>query len=224
MPESVRGVAADLEAIFPPFAEPASSPGPAQVNRRPPAPRLRDKLPLAGAGALVAAGLAGVAIGVVYANRPAAPGSPPTSRAIAASPLQDAMAKPPVVALTAEPPPAAAAQPRHVKAAPVQRVGGTGRPAGARFGQARKSASRCGRLAGAARARCAYPMVLAADRRLRRAYVQAAAAGVPHSMLASYRDRWAGLRRGANSDPERTIGAYRQMTRELTRLRQGVRS
>jgi uncharacterized protein YecT (DUF1311 family) len=87
-----------------------------------------------------------------------------------------------------------------------------------------RTADRCERLRGDDRARCAYPQVLEADRRLRRAYASATRAGVERGRLVSYRNRWASLRHRADDQPARVIAAYGDMARDLNRLARQARS
>lgn len=60
--------------------------------------------------------------------------------------------------------------------------------------------------------------LLSADRRLRRAYIQAVSAGVPQPVLVEYRDRWADLRDEATWRPDRVAIGYNAMASDLTRM------
>lgn len=89
-------------------------------------------------------------------------------------------------------------------------------PAKARDGTA-KGGSGCRSLSGQRRQTCFHAQVMAADRRLRRAYARAGDAGVSRPAMVSYRNRWAALRRQAIRDPGRVIVGYGAMAAELSR-------
>lgn len=121
----------------------------------------------------------------------------------------DPAPKPPTAAPAAK----AAAPPAAERAASASRA--------ARSQQSRSAprtsekASSCAGLTGAAEQRCAYPKLLAADRRLRHAYERAAEAKVPRQALVSYQRRWSRLRGEARRDPERVARAYDRLAAEL---------
>lgn len=224
-----RGVAEDLEAIFRPApVAPPLQPG--KVQSFVPAEGARERSH-AKLGALVAAALAGLALGGVLmgssphdpkpltpasvaAAAPAASPTPVRVVEVAPTPLVPPTPPPaptirsaPVVAATTPVRPAKAATPKMVKA------------------KARATAAgRCERLRGAAQARCAYPAVIAADRRLRAAYAKATRAGVSRQRLVSVRTRWASLRRQADDRPTQVIVAYDRMAADLTRAARQARS
>lgn len=81
--------------------------------------------------------------------------------------------------------------------------------------RAAANAASCAGLTGAAAQRCAYPKLLAADRRLRAAYEQAVQAKAPRQVLVSYQRRWSSLRRDSRRDPERVARAYDRLAGEL---------
>lgn len=226
--ELARAVSADLEGIFRPAA-PAAPDSPRQGRVRSFAAAgagARERRP-ARIGALVATALAGLALGAVVANPPRIGGPKPQPEPTRVA----AIAVPPVnppPALVTQPPPTVAPAPRPAPAA-VQKASVKPKPKPARAAPARQTARssdgyRCADLRGDAEARCAYPAVLAADRRLRDAYRQAVRAGVPRSTLVSYRSRWASLRHRADDQPERVIRGYREMAQDLTRLARDVRT
>lgn len=88
---------------------------------------------------------------------------------------------------------------------------------------ARVAPAKCRDLRGGALERCAYPAVMDADRRLRKAYSRARRAGVPRSELVAYRERWAGLRDRSEDAPSRLIHRYEAMADDLTRLAERAR-
>ncbi|WP_395674322.1 hypothetical protein [Phenylobacterium sp.] len=180
-------------------------------------------------GGLAAAALAGLAVGAVLmgtSREPApvqAPVTAPVEAVIAPSAAPPAPRVIVTAAATAPAPDRTEAPPRAAAKAPkVQKAVQTGpAPKAKRVKRPelrRVSAEGCGRLRGDALARCAYPDVLAADRRLRRAYEDAADAGVGSDELADYRSRWASLRRRANRDPGLVIESYSLMAGDLRQL------
>ncbi|WP_374469502.1 hypothetical protein [Phenylobacterium sp.] len=228
-----RGVSADLDAIFRPPPEappPPSGRVRAFAGLREPASRQGR---IARWGGLAAAALAGLAVGAVLMD--------PRAPATAAKPVQIAQAAatpslPVVVAEAPRParPPAAdlpapvftpvPAAPQARPAAPER--AGEAKPARVVKAKAKRrpAAGRCEGLRGDNRARCAYPQVLEADRRLRRAYASATRAGVARASLVSYRNRWASLRHRADDQPSRVIAAYSDMARDLDNLARRARS
>jgi hypothetical protein len=222
-----RAVAADLEEIFRDVAvPPAAAPG--RVRTFIGLAARQDGRSPARIGALLAAVLVGVSLGAVMVNLPGGSRSinAPGARLSPAAPappqrLAIEVARPgPVVAL----PVTVAATPAPRPAVKVTRVRA---PAAAKAPRAkavaRAGASRCARLHGAAQARCAYPAVIAADKRLRHAYSSATRAGVSRPVLVSYRNRWASLRRHASDEPGRVIDGYGLMARDLTRMARDAR-
>jgi uncharacterized protein YecT (DUF1311 family) len=224
--ELSRSVADELGEIFQPAPETAAEPAPARAQAVQPNAR-------AGAGraarfgGVAAAALAAVALGAVFLDT-----APP--RVVAA---KDAPTVPLVVTEAPQPPPRAdlptpvftpaetaeiATRPVTIKAA-AKAPPARSKPKVVKARSA-PAAGRCDRLSGDARARCAYPEVMAADRRLRRAYAQATRAGVERARLVSYRNRWASLRHRADDQPTRVIAAYGDMAQDLSRLAREARS
>ncbi|HVI33063.1 hypothetical protein [Phenylobacterium sp.] len=219
--ELSRTVRADLEEIFQPVS-------PAPAGRSPRvrifvgrSAEARERSP-ARWGALAAAAFVGLAAGALIVKppdfRPSAPAaSPPPAALTVASLAPTPTPAPPATRAIAWPEPPVAtpakAEPAPVKAAAPR----TARPKPAKA-VTRKGGSRCEGLRGDNRARCAYPSVIAADRRLRQAYASATRAGVPRATLVSYRNRWASLRHRADSDPGRVIAGYQDMAGDLRRL------
>lgn len=73
----------------------------------------------------------------------------------------------------------------------------------------------CEQQSANARSWCNHHAVMAADRRLRRAYDQASASGVPAQVLVNYGDRWAALLDQAEERPARVVAGYEAMTQDL---------
>jgi hypothetical protein len=73
----------------------------------------------------------------------------------------------------------------------------------------------CAVLEPPSRAACLFPVMREADRRLREAYETASQAGVPRSILSSYRNEWNGLRRRSAKEPYQVIDTYDAMAGEL---------
>lgn len=198
-PSLVGSVAHDLDHIFraaPPAAAVPAAPKARILGGRS-LPRKAARASLASLGALIAAGLVGLSIGAVI-TRPPGPPTPPTTQAPAPAPVQTApviVAQAPVPA--PEPAPAKAEPAPPAKAAPPRRARSGGR---------------------------SYADMLAADRRLRRAYERAIRAGVPRATLASYRSRWASLRRRSSDEPARLIAGYASLASDLNRLADRRRS
>lgn len=221
--ELSRAIRADLEEIFQPVTPSAASRPPRVRTFVARSAEARERSP-ARWGALAAAALVGVAAGALIVKPPvpgpAAASAPAPAALIVASvapaPAATAAAAPRPAIAWPEPPPAAA--PAKVRAQPVKAAAPrVARPKPTKA-VAGKSGSRCERLRGDARARCAYPAVIAADRRLRQAYASATRAGVPRATLVSYRNRWASLRHRADRDPGRVIAGYQDMAGDLRRL------
>jgi hypothetical protein len=239
--ERSRSVSAELEQIFSEaVASPADPPPRGQAGSRVRTILAGSHGPRAGRvatlGALCAAALVGVSFGSVLVKSPAFQPAPTAAAAaparqtisIARADIPDAPAAPAAgpslpwptpafeaAALPAGPPVQAAA----VRPAPRE-VGPRLAP---RKAAARAQAWKCQRLRGGALARCAYPTVIAADRRLRDAYASATRAGVSRSVLVSYRSAWADLRPRASRDPGHVIDRYDTLTRDLTRMAQQQR-
>jgi hypothetical protein len=225
--ELARSVADDLEGIF------QAAPAPAA-----PSIKARSIRPTGGAGAsspariggVVAAALAGLALGVLLVDGvgQTKPEEQPVARVnFAAAEVTRPVATPPVAApVEAIPPPVRVERTAPPRAESPARV--ASRDAKPKLQASRKraepSSGRCEQLTGGARARCSYPAVLAADRRLRRAYADATRAGVSNGRLESYRNRWASLRHRADDQPARVIRAYGDMARDLNRLAASARS
>ncbi|MDB5467140.1 MAG: hypothetical protein JWQ46_1902 [Phenylobacterium sp.] len=239
--ELSRSVSAELDQIF---SEAVTSPADPPPRGRA-ASRVRTILagshrPRAGRvatlGALCAAALAGVSFGSVLVKYPAFQPAPTAAAAaparqtisIAKADIPDAPAAPaagpslpwPTPAFEATTPQGQAGQPPAVRP-PLREI----RPRLApRKAVARSQGWKCERLRGGALARCAYPTVIAADRRLRNAYASATRAGVSRSVLVSYRTAWADLRPRASWDPGHVIDGYDTLTRDLTRMAQQHRA
>jgi hypothetical protein len=207
-----RSVAEDLEAIL-------SAAGPrAPVRRRISFPsrgapagaaRSRDRH-VGRLGALAAVAFLGVAAGALATRLPGfAPARAPEPAAPAAQQLQLTVAAP------APAPAAVAAEPVAVAPTPVRAE----RPVRPRSPRPQRAALHSETLCGADR-HCSHREVLAADRRLRRAYAAAVRSGVARPVLVDYRDRWSSLRRRAPAEPARVVSGYRRMARDLERLAQ----
>jgi hypothetical protein len=200
-----RTVAADLEGIFAGFqgASPRSG-APSPARRL--APRRAGALRLPMIGGVAAAALAGVAVGSMLGER-ASPPAPslaagPAPNVIQPSPRPAAPLSPaPPVQLAAAPKPAPVEAEPEVKK-PVVKASAVKRKPKSPPRATRRHASRS--------------EVLAADRRLRRAYASAIRAGVPRPVLVSYRNRWDRLRRSAWDEPARLVRGYGALTRDLS--------
>lgn len=68
---------------------------------------------------------------------------------------------------------------------------------------------------------CLRPAMLDADRRLRRAYLAALAAGAGSSVISRYQRRWTKVRREADDAPEYVIDEYNALAEELEGLSTG---
>jgi len=204
-----RSVAADLETIFGPPPAPERAPGVVEVRRLapdggPPRPSLVS------IAAIVAAALAGIVAGAatIRTVRPTPAPTPTPIVLVAAAPPSQTAAGPPAAA------PEAAAPPR---AARSRLVATPPRPAATRVVAKRPRTVRaapaapidiCGRT-------CSRAEIMTADQRLRSAYARAERAGVPRPVLASYRNRWAALRRGASDEPHRLVQGYVRLAVDL---------
>ncbi|WP_334162746.1 hypothetical protein [Phenylobacterium sp.] len=173
-------------------------------------------------GTLAAAAFVGLAAGALIVKPPdfrrSAPAAQTPPAAVMVASVAPTPAAAPRPAIAWPEPPAATSVPAETEAVRVKAAApraASPRPAKA---VARNGASRCEGLRGDNRARCAYPAVIAADRRLRQAYASATRAGVPRATLVSYRNRWASLRHRADSDPGRVIAGYQDMAGDLRRL------
>jgi hypothetical protein len=208
-----HNVSADLEDIFRGAPQPAPDVAVTpRVHRVRPRARDARTHSIAGLGLAAAAGLAGLAIGLVAMRHPSTV-TPPPPRPSAS--LTVAQVQPPPRASELASPAALAARP----ASAPNTVRTTTGPAIRRVAAREPALGRCARVSrGAALARCAYPAVMVADRRLRTAYGHAVRAGVPRPLLVSYRNRWASLRRDANDHPARTVAVYGAMADDLQRL------
>lgn len=221
--ELSRAVRADLEEIFRPVTPSAASRPPRVRTFAGRSAEARERSP-ARWGALAAAALLGVAAGALMVQPPI-PGRPaPVAQAPAALTVASVAPAPAPAPASApgpaipwpEPPPTAA--PAKIQAQPTKAAAPRAAKPKPAKAVARKSGSRCEGLRGDNRARCAYPAVIAADRRLRQAYASATRAGVPRATLVSYRNRWASLRHRADRDPGRVIAGYQDMAGDLRRL------
>ncbi|MDB5457323.1 MAG: hypothetical protein JWP92_2908 [Caulobacter sp.] len=215
-------VAADLEAIFGrdamPLAGVADDAAPVRALRRD-GGRVRTSPGVL--GAIVAAGLVGLSAGLIAApSTDRAPEAPTLGEAarIEAPPAAARALTPPTPEpiVTAVAPPAAV-----VTAPPPHRAPSAAKPRRPVVAKARSTAEPVVRCSSR---RCSHAEVLAADRRLRRAYARAIDAGVPRPVLVSYRDRWASLRRLAVNQPNRTVGAYGALARDLNRKAETARA
>lgn len=199
-----RTVSADLEEIFAPL--PADAPeAPRRAARvhtlggvaKPAASPSR----IAGLGAVAAALLAGLVLGsILLKPHPktattqvaAASALPATPRAADLPTLRPAVTQAPPAKVTV-------LKPAPVTAAPVRRVQPKAAPH---------------------RAAPSRSAVMAADRRLRHAYVAAAHAGVSQEILAAAQDRWAATRR---DNPARVVVVYNALSADLERRARGHR-
>ena len=151
-------------------------------------------------GALVAAGLVGLAMGALLVSSPALRPAPRPARVAAVATqavARQAAATPAAILATSEPvaiaPPTAASV--ITASAPT-----------------RRAPSICGGD------HCSHADLLAADRRLRKAYTRAISAGVPRAVLVTYRNRWDSLRHDAVYRPNRVATGYSSMAGDLNRM------
>jgi len=199
-------VAQDLEAIL--LRNGAQAPSRRRLRLGASAPMAdrgvhRPERRAAKLGAMIAVAFVGVAAGAMIPRWHAkpAPASPPSVAPVLAAPAFSPPGLAPARVVT----PAAAVEPkvepaRSPKARPDRRA--PSRRASA--------ATPCG-----ADGRCGHADVMAADRRLRRAYAAAVRAGVSNAVLDDYRDRWSSLRRRAPEEPRRVTVGYRRLATEL---------
>lgn len=215
-----RSVSADLDAIFreapPPRSSEAAPPKVRLIGR---APSRAVRTSMASLGALAAVGLLGLAVGAALTRPPGPPRPPPVA---SQSVVAQAAPAPAPAAVAAAPTTPSAPVLRARQPAPAPPA--VQRPARAKAPPAARAARGCQALRGEARARCAYPAVLAADRRLRTAYARATRAGVSRTTLITYRSRWASLGRRATAEPARVIAGYGVMAGELDRLARNARA
>lgn len=230
MPTGTRtDVAADMERIFAPLAGRTPSQRSDRPTAAPALRRRRSKAVLAVVGAVGAA--AAVAIGydlgavpdVRMPSRDAA--IPRAARPAEPSPVaQLAIAEPAPVPLAE---PALASEPSSDIPAPLaETVADVSPPTITRPEVRARAAMRPDRRAaardGGAREddrctddECLYRDVLAADRRLRRAYDRAARAGVSSDWLAGVNRRWVRARDRAQDDPDGAIDRYDRLAEAL---------
>lgn len=224
-----RAVADDLEAIFPnPAPSTAQGPQKLRLGRRTAEATSRSfgERRAAVWGAVIAAACIGVSAGALIARDGRSAASPPVevsakqpapvlagvaaTPAPAAAPLPSPgpLAPSPVARVNLPEPVQADTAPKpsapKVRKAAVKKVEAKRKP---------KAVTRsvCGGY-------CDHGDVMAADRRLRRAYSAAVRAGVSRSVLVSYRNRWAGLRHRAPRQPELVVARYNAMAGDLNRL------
>ena len=218
-------VSADMDAIFrdvpaptllrpEPLVAPTVLRAPGAARAEPPKRGLRP----ATVGAIAAAAAIGVAIGAL-AHAPAPPSVAPISE-----PASDrAMAALELPASAPLPPEASVAPPKLIQS--VARHITTVRPATMRRAAARPAPrmvhvkatasppSACAFTPDAAD--CVQDEIAAADRQLRRNYLEAARAGAPLSALRNVRQDWQDLRDQATDDPETVILGYRNLAEDL---------
>lgn len=194
-----RAVAADLAEIFADSRPAAVGAGDSAVRRL--APRTGSRFKPATIGALLAAGLVGVSAGALLARdaQPAVKAPEPAIAAVTApipAPVPTPVAPPaaPVIQAAATEPPPAVQKAVEVKAKPKPKP----------------------KKAKARPARASRADVLAADRRLRRAYDRAIRAGVPRPVLVDYRNRWNRLRRTTWDEPTQLVRGYDRLERGLS--------
>jgi hypothetical protein len=196
-------VADELESLFVDATGPRSRP----VDLPPSRPRAVTRT-LAEArksrpaiGALMAAGLVGIACGalLVPAHKAGPLAVAPSSAVVA--PVTQA------VAVSAAPPA------ELFVAEPVRIV-----PAPAPAPRLTKATARAAAPSACRHAQCTHSELLAADRRLRKAFSRAVDAGVPRAVLVDYRNRWASLRHDAVYRPNRVATGYGAMAGDLNRL------
>jgi hypothetical protein len=198
-----RSVASDLEGIFAPEAATRST-TPSAVRR---VAGRGDARGPATIGALLVAGLLGVTAGSLLMKAPGFSKPNPVMAAATpqAAPLQGYPWSPepfaPLVPAMVQP--VSAPAPARVEAPRPAKV-------------ARKPAKP--RSAPGCRRGCTYAEVMAADRRLRRAYAGAIRAGVSRGALVSYRNRWAQLRPRARYEPQRVVVGYGALASDLDRM------
>lgn len=199
-----KSVAEELETLFVRATGlPSGPPSPPALSARirsvtPVAPERRVGRPAA-VGALMAAGLVGLAVGVLLVSAQGPDRAAPTNRIAATVALPTAVlaVADPITIPTQEPLTIPAQEPGRLDTARVAK------PRGPAF---------CGS------AQCSHADLLAADRRLRKAYTRAISAGVPRAVLVNYRNRWASLRHDAVYRPNRVATGYSSMAGDLNRM------
>lgn len=201
-------VAAEMEAIFGQAAHEGRALAPrayaqapaARVERRPGS----GPFTLTNVGGVLAAALAGVAIGSLLARVPqferhaAPPTAKPAALLVEALPPLQTPQTVDEVLIASKAPPAETPAPRP-RAAPV-RAHAVHRP--------RATTQAC----------CTYSQVAAADRRLRSAYDSALQRGVPRDQIVAAHTRWSSARRRGAHDPVRLIADYRDIAADLDRM------
>jgi hypothetical protein len=157
-------------------------------------------------GAVLAAGLLGLAAGSLLGRAPHRVGPQPTAPASAALPVlgvETALLRPAIDPPAPPPAPPAAKAPPRAERVKLNRPGRS--PSAAA-----RSRRGCSTSAGCLRAEMA-----SADRELRQAYGNAVRGGVSRSLLEDYRDDWNDLRDLASSNPKRMVDEYRSLARDL---------
>ena len=218
-------VSAEMEAIFRGMPAPAllrPEPAAAPTVLRAPGvvraePAKRGLRPLT-AGAIAAAAAIGLVVGALTHAPAPAPISPvgetAGDRAMAALEIPASAPLPPEApAATPEPPRPAARHTARIKRATLHKA--AIRPA-TRSNHARatiRAQVGCGAELDAAD--CVQDEIAAADRQLRRNYLEAARAGAPLSTLRGVRQDWQTLRDQATDDPETVILGYRNLADNL---------
>lgn len=202
-----RAVAADLSEIFASSQPSAAVSGDSAVRRL--APRAGSRFKPATIGALLAAGLVGVSAGVLLAGKGAKSSETALEPAIAAvvapipAPVRAPIPQPvaPVIQASAVEPAPTVEKAVEVKAKAKPKA----KPQKAKPQKAEARPVRASRAE-----------VLAADRRLRRAYDRAIRAGVPRPVLVDYRNRWNRLRRTTWDEPAQLVRGYDRLERGLS--------
>lgn len=194
--ERARSVSSDLQAIFG-EARPAADAKSARRVARPVSGIREDtqprRLSAASLGAIAAAALAGIAAGSLLVQRPHGPPAQPHPPAL---PVE--MIAPPATPQASDAALAAPAEPIFTRPPPALPTVGAQASTEARPTRATSRSE-----------------VMTADRRLRAAYAAAIRAGVPRSVLAQDRDRWASARRRNADDPARLVASYRSIAGDL---------
>lgn len=195
-----RAVAADMTDIFAGLRPVNPAAGESVVRRV--SPRRGSRFKPATVGALLAAGLVGVSAGAMLerddpAVRQAAP--------VATAAIPPAPTKAPEPVPASQPAPSAPiVQASAPEPAPkVEKAVATRPKPKPKKAKARPT-------------RASRAEVLAADRRLRRAYDRAIRAGVPRPVLVDYRNRWNRLRRTTWNEPAQLVRGYDRLERGLS--------
>ncbi|WP_016746536.1 alpha-ketoglutarate decarboxylase [Rhizorhabdus wittichii] len=181
------------------------------------------------AGPLLAAATAGLLIGVAgvgglrFADlRDRAPLAPATG--VAANPFErpiPATPAPQLVKPTVTTTPSPSSSDDRKVAREERSTDAPPRPAAEKKdGKAEKAASAPGGCEGdrLERAWCMRPDILAADRRLRRAYAEAIHQGVERRFLVEHQRHWTRLRNRAARDPQGVLEGYAELAGDLERL------